>query len=100
LWAFFGAYAYRDVFPFATFDRFPEDWEEGWILWAKVAILFLIALAYPLGVPWQYIPVNPEVSTVSGPLSPSLITTYPGTHENPKCRADSIIILSCHLHLS
>ncbi|TEB39059.1 hypothetical protein FA13DRAFT_1704649 [Coprinellus micaceus] len=60
LLAFFGAYAYRDVFPFATFDRFPEDWEEGRTLWAKVAILFLIALAYPLGVPWQYIPVNPE----------------------------------------
>ncbi|KAJ3549276.1 hypothetical protein NMY22_g935 [Coprinellus aureogranulatus] len=53
-------YACRDVLPLATFTLSPSDRKEGWVLWAKVTLLSLVALVYPLCVPRKYIPVNPE----------------------------------------
>ena len=61
LLTFVGVYIYRDIFPLATFDRSPTDIGEGWLLYAKLSVLAIIAVVIPLGIPRQYIPVNPKV---------------------------------------
>jgi hypothetical protein len=62
LFTTFCVYAYRDIFPLATFTRQPEDLEEGRALWAKIGLLFLSGVVVPLFTPSQYIPVDPLVS--------------------------------------
>jgi hypothetical protein len=54
-------YIYRDVYPLATFTRFPMDTEEGGLLWVKIALLFTVAVILPLISPRAYIPVDPLV---------------------------------------
>ena len=54
-------YAYRDLWPLATFTLRPADASEGTLLWAKVGVLTLAAVAVPLLVPRQYVPVDPKV---------------------------------------
>ncbi|KAJ2927022.1 hypothetical protein H1R20_g10047, partial [Candolleomyces eurysporus] len=60
LLAFLGVYAYRDVFPLATFNRSPLDSAAGWLLWAKICVLFLLAIVIPLTMPHQYVPFDPK----------------------------------------
>ncbi|KAF9243737.1 hypothetical protein BU15DRAFT_59613 [Melanogaster broomeanus] len=55
----FSVSAYRDLFPLLTFNEQPEDVHEGWLLWAKLAVLTTITLL-PAVVPRQYIPVDPK----------------------------------------
>lgn len=55
------SYVYRDILPFATFTLAPKDWDEGWLLWAKIAALFVAAVVIPLASPRRYFPVDPEV---------------------------------------
>jgi len=38
----------------------PADLAEGKILWAKITLLFFIALVIPLVIPNRYVPVDPE----------------------------------------
>lgn len=65
LLVFFGVYAYRDLYPLATFGGSPRDAAEGWVMGAKILLLFLVAIAYPLVVPGQYVPVDPLVNKSS-----------------------------------
>ncbi|KAJ7690181.1 hypothetical protein B0H17DRAFT_1331449 [Mycena rosella] len=58
LFAAFCVYAYRDIFPLATFTRLPEDAAEGPKLWAKIALLFISGVFIPIFTPGQYIPVD------------------------------------------
>lgn len=58
VWA---TYAYRDLYPFATFELISRDVSEGWILWTKVGVLSFTAIVIPLSVPCQYIPFDPKV---------------------------------------
>ncbi|KAJ3527518.1 hypothetical protein NMY22_g9759 [Coprinellus aureogranulatus] len=54
-------YAYRDLWPLATYTKQPLDLDsEGWILWAKIAALVFTAVVIPLFVPSVYTPVDPE----------------------------------------
>ncbi|RXW21499.1 hypothetical protein EST38_g4368 [Candolleomyces aberdarensis] len=53
-------YAYRDVWPLATFRNEPLDMAEGWVLWAKIGALFLTALVVPVCIPSAYRPVDPK----------------------------------------
>ncbi|KAJ4490432.1 hypothetical protein J3R30DRAFT_3666905 [Lentinula aciculospora] len=39
---------YRDLYPLATFDLEPLDIEEGWLIWVKIALLFILAILIPL----------------------------------------------------
>ncbi|KAF9243740.1 hypothetical protein BU15DRAFT_71865 [Melanogaster broomeanus] len=55
----FSVFAYRDLFPLLTFNEQPEDVHEGWLLWAKLAVLTTITLL-PAVVPRQYVPVDPK----------------------------------------
>ncbi|KAF9243723.1 hypothetical protein BU15DRAFT_71850 [Melanogaster broomeanus] len=55
----FSTYAYRDLYPLMTFTKKPEDLYEGKLLWAKVAILAVVAVIIPLASPRQYIPSDP-----------------------------------------
>ncbi|KAJ6512183.1 multidrug resistance-associated ABC transporter [Mycena vitilis] len=61
-----GSYVYRDIICFATFDLVPRDLDEGWLLWAKILVLAVAAIAIPLFRPRSYIPVDLE-----NPMSPN-----------------------------
>ncbi|KAJ7857734.1 P-loop containing nucleoside triphosphate hydrolase protein, partial [Mycena olivaceomarginata] len=47
----FGSYAYRDLFPLATFTLVPQDLAQGWLLWAKIVVLAVAAVVIPLSTP-------------------------------------------------
>ncbi|KAH9939278.1 uncharacterized protein BXZ73DRAFT_99482 [Epithele typhae] len=53
-------YAYRDLWPLATFTLAPADALEGALLWAKVGVLSFAAVFVPLFIPHQYVPVDPK----------------------------------------
>ncbi|OCH87314.1 P-loop containing nucleoside triphosphate hydrolase protein [Obba rivulosa] len=55
-----GIYAYRDLWPFATFNLEPMDAGEGRALWIKVALLSLSGVFVPLVSPRQYTPADPQ----------------------------------------
>ncbi|KAJ7643889.1 P-loop containing nucleoside triphosphate hydrolase protein [Roridomyces roridus] len=57
LFAAFCVYAYRDVFPLATYKRVPHTEEP--FTWAKIALLFFTAVVVPVCTPRQYIPLDP-----------------------------------------
>ncbi|KAF8150440.1 P-loop containing nucleoside triphosphate hydrolase protein [Mycena galopus ATCC 62051] len=44
----FSVYAYRDLWPLATWSTRPEDLSEGWIVWFKIAVLLVIGVLIPL----------------------------------------------------
>ncbi|KAH8120523.1 hypothetical protein DFH11DRAFT_1560461 [Phellopilus nigrolimitatus] len=56
-WAVF---AYRDIWPLATYAQRPADLSEGWIIWAKLAVLSVAAIGTPLLIPRPYVPVDPK----------------------------------------
>ncbi|KLO19974.1 P-loop containing nucleoside triphosphate hydrolase protein [Schizopora paradoxa] len=56
----FAIFAYRDVWPLATYTHVPMDQAEGALLWVKFGILTVSALVVPLCIPRQYIPVDPK----------------------------------------
>ena len=41
-------YAYRDIWPLATYTESPVDGSEGALLWAKLIVLFTTAAIIPL----------------------------------------------------
>ncbi|KAF9024857.1 P-loop containing nucleoside triphosphate hydrolase protein [Hymenopellis radicata] len=55
-----GVMSYRDIAPLATFNSFPRDESEGWLLWMKVALLLMTAVIIPLVSPREYVPADPE----------------------------------------
>lgn len=65
-------FAYRDLWPLATFTLQPPDLTEGWLLWVKLVVLSVAGVGIPLFMPRQYIPVNPKVSKRITPLQPVL----------------------------
>ncbi|KAL0059597.1 hypothetical protein AAF712_013648 [Marasmius tenuissimus] len=52
-------YAYRDLFPLATYTLKPQDGTEGIILWWKIGIV-AVASALPLVMTRQYTPIDPD----------------------------------------
>ena len=74
-------YAYRDLYPLATYTKQPADKEEGQILYAKLVVLCLTAVVIPLFTPRIYTPVDPKVCFVghiksvalNGPKNPMAI---------------------------
>ena len=73
VWVLFGiwvVYGYRDVYPFGTFTLQPLDLREGWLMWAKFAVLTFAAVIVPAFIPTQYVPFDPKVR-------PDLIVRYP-----------------------
>ena len=64
VWVLFGTwvvYSYRDIYPFGTFTLEPLDLHEGWLMWAKLAVLTFAATAIPSFIPTQYVPFDPKV---------------------------------------
>ncbi|KAI5124482.1 hypothetical protein M0805_008364 [Coniferiporia weirii] len=55
-----GVFAYRDFWPLATYTQHPADLSEGWIMWAKLIVLTLNAIAIPMLMPRPYIPLDPN----------------------------------------
>ncbi|EMD39557.1 hypothetical protein CERSUDRAFT_111872 [Gelatoporia subvermispora B] len=58
--ATWGVYAYRDIWPFATYTLRPIDAPEGRLLWTKIALLSVSGVVVPLVSPRQYIPLDPK----------------------------------------
>ncbi|RDX55373.1 hypothetical protein OH76DRAFT_1478034 [Lentinus brumalis] len=54
-------YAYRDIWPLATYDSGPADIAEGGILWFKISALTLAGLVIPLSSPRPHTPVGKTV---------------------------------------
>ncbi|PBK97861.1 P-loop containing nucleoside triphosphate hydrolase protein [Armillaria gallica] len=69
-------YSYRDLYPLGTFTRVPKDLHEGWLLWAKIALLTIVGLVIPLLTPPEYIPVDdddPALDLNPGQKAPLLL---------------------------
>ncbi|KAJ3509917.1 hypothetical protein NMY22_g16136 [Coprinellus aureogranulatus] len=60
LFAELGVYAYRDLWPLATYDNEPLDITEGGLMWARLGLLVVTAVIIPLLIPNIYIPVDPK----------------------------------------
>ncbi|KAJ8520559.1 hypothetical protein ONZ45_g2613 [Pleurotus djamor] len=65
----FGVYAWRDIFPLATYTLTPIDLPAAflkenavlvYLLWTKIAVLCYTAVFIPLLMPTVYIPVDPK----------------------------------------
>ncbi|KAJ7645453.1 multidrug resistance-associated ABC transporter [Mycena polygramma] len=85
-----GSYVYRDILCFATFTLIPRDLDEGWLLWAKILVLAVAAIAIPLFRPRLYIPVDPEnpMSTPNAEQTCSLFSSLTCSY------LDSLIFLA------
>lgn len=59
-------YAYRDIYPLATYTKHPVDAADGWITWVRVGLLTLVGAILPLVVPRRFVPVDPN-----NPLPPN-----------------------------
>lgn len=57
-------YAYRNVWPLATYYSVPADAHLGWLTWTRVVILGYAGLMAPLVIPRLYVPVDPRVMLV------------------------------------
>ncbi|KDR74315.1 hypothetical protein GALMADRAFT_250126 [Galerina marginata CBS 339.88] len=53
-------YAYRDLWPLATYGRRPEDEAEGRILFVKIVVLAITSFIIPLSMPRHYVPIDPK----------------------------------------
>lgn len=58
-------YAYRDVWPLLTYHLKPLDVAEGPVIWVKISILTLAAIAIPAFRPRHYVPYNPAVRNIT-----------------------------------
>ncbi|KDR83052.1 hypothetical protein GALMADRAFT_57306 [Galerina marginata CBS 339.88] len=88
-----GVYAYRDIWPLATYTLEPADKVEGKILWIKIAILAVIGILIPLFSPHAYVP-NP-MPNPPGELTSSWISKLTYVYIGP------VILLANKLpHLS
>ncbi|KAG8968451.1 hypothetical protein FRC03_007393 [Tulasnella sp. 419] len=56
----FGVFAYRDLFPLATYTLKPKDGHNGWLTWTRIGILTFAGIVIPLCVPQVYTPLDPK----------------------------------------
>ncbi|KAH8101555.1 hypothetical protein BXZ70DRAFT_101862 [Cristinia sonorae] len=64
LFATWLVFAYRDLYPLATYDLEPLDSEDGNALWAYIGTQTAAAFFVPLFVPRPYLPVDPKHPSV------------------------------------
>ncbi|KAG8908974.1 hypothetical protein FRB99_000077 [Tulasnella sp. 403] len=55
----FGIWAYRDLYPLATFTLKPMDGDGGWLTWVRIGLLGLAGAVIPVFTPYRFIPVDP-----------------------------------------
>ena len=65
----FALYAYRDLYPLATYNLMPRDIPNA-ITWSRIGLLSLVAVLIPLTRPRTYIPVDPANPTPKGQIAP------------------------------
>ncbi|KAF8610181.1 P-loop containing nucleoside triphosphate hydrolase protein [Ceratobasidium sp. AG-I] len=68
----FGVYAWRDLFPFATFSLHPAESAGGWLTWSRIGILTFASIVIPLSIPRTYVPLDSD-----NPGIPNLEQTVP-----------------------
>lgn len=99
LFVSWATYAYRDLYPFATFTLIPLDISEGWFIWAKIGVLSFAGLVIPLGVPTHYVPFNLKVRKRSAEIWLRLEQLLPGSRFRAKSRANCLLVLLVILFL-
>lgn len=62
LFSTFAIYAYRNLWPLATFTLTPKDSLDKWSTWIQVGLTFLGGLVIPLVTPTVYVPIDLKVS--------------------------------------
>ncbi|RDX55375.1 P-loop containing nucleoside triphosphate hydrolase protein [Lentinus brumalis] len=67
-------YAYRDIWPLATYTLVPADASEGWILWAELSALTLAGIVVPLITPRRRNPVGKQESEPNPEQTASLLS--------------------------
>ena len=65
----FCLYAYRDLYPLATFTLIPRDLDNA-ITWARIGLLSLVSIFIPLLRPRTYIPADPANPTPKDLITP------------------------------
>ncbi|QRV86022.1 ABC transporter transmembrane region [Ceratobasidium sp. AG-Ba] len=55
-----GVYAWRDLYPFATYTVHPADAAGGWLTWTRIGVLAIAGLVVPLCIPRPYVPLDPK----------------------------------------
>ncbi|KAF8610641.1 hypothetical protein BDV93DRAFT_484022 [Ceratobasidium sp. AG-I] len=63
----FGVYAWRDIFPFATFSLIPADSAGGWSTWTRIGILMFASIVIPMSIPRPYVPLDPGNPGIPNP---------------------------------
>ncbi|GJE99977.1 hypothetical protein PsYK624_162540, partial [Phanerochaete sordida] len=63
----FATYAYRDLWPLATYTTSPADAAEGALLWVKVALAACTGVLVPVLEPHPYLPLHPEHAARANP---------------------------------
>jgi hypothetical protein len=101
LLAMFAVFAYRDLWPLITFHQRPKDLKEGALLWAKVVVLFLTSVVFPLVSPRQYIPVDPAVRRSFQRISCHLHSHYAtASYRDPTPRANFFVAVNGLVYLA
>jgi hypothetical protein len=95
----FGVYVYRDLLPLTTFMMVPKDTSEGLILPAKVLVLVFTAVAIPLLIPRQYVPVDPRVILLANKTNDFLFFVGIGSDGGTESRTDSFDPFSRDLYI-
>ncbi|KAF5323760.1 hypothetical protein D9619_012892 [Psilocybe cf. subviscida] len=92
----FAVYAYRDLWPLATYTKQPQEASEGAILWLKICILAVTAIVVPLFIPRRYVPVDPKdpMPVANAEQTSSLFDRISYGYLNPVISAASRV---CHL---
>ncbi|KAG8985598.1 hypothetical protein FRB90_004594, partial [Tulasnella sp. 427] len=76
LFVAWSVFAYRNLYPLATYTKHPVDASDGWITWVRVALLTLVGVVLPLIVPRQFVPINPKNPSAPNPEQTASILSF------------------------
>ncbi|ORX36515.1 hypothetical protein BD324DRAFT_651753 [Kockovaella imperatae] len=65
----FSLYAYRDLYPLATYNLMPRDVSDVFT-WTRVGLLGLVSVVIPIIRPRTYVPADPAFPTPKGQIAP------------------------------
>ena len=85
-------YTYRDIWPLGTLTETPLDIAEGWMLWARIALLALTGIVIPVVSPHRYVPFNPRVPH-SCTFASEAHRTRSGTSQSRESRASGVMVV-------
>ncbi|KAG8995370.1 hypothetical protein FRB90_000200, partial [Tulasnella sp. 427] len=76
LFVAWSVFAYRNLYPLATYTKHPVDASDGWITWVRVALLTVVGAVLPLIVPRRFVPINPKNPSAPNPEQTASILSF------------------------